>query len=63
MSLKQSLHRCLMGAILIGAVIEEPATCLSPGDENKKNDFVNAYCLRMLKRATRLAQRAALAQR
>ena len=41
--------RCLMGAILIGASIQNPATCFSPGNENGKNEFVNSYCISLLK--------------
>jgi len=41
--------RCLMGAILIGAAIQNPATCFSPGNENGKNEFVNSYCISLLK--------------
>ena len=45
--------RCLMGAILIGAAIQNPATCFSPGNENGKNEFVNSYCISLLKHPVR----------
>ena len=41
--------RCLMGAILIGAAIQNPATCFSPGNEQGKNEFVNSYCISQVK--------------
>ena len=45
--------RCLMGAILIGATIQNPATCFSPGNENGRNEFVNSYCISLLKHPVR----------